>query len=105
MKWIAISGTWRITNRQVEGVITFDQAEDLILQLMWVQDANPKAIIGNKKNTVVDKTTYFERNQSVIDASDEIYAFQVNNSEGVGDTIIKAEAKGLPVKKFSYTIN
>ncbi|MEK7160419.1 MAG: hypothetical protein AAB724_00165 [Patescibacteria group bacterium] len=168
MKWVAISGTWRVTNRQVEGdvreavrqilkngngivtggalgvdyfatdeaiicdpscanlkiflpvpiklyfrhyrqraleeVITFEQAENLILQLMWVRDANHKAIIENKKNTIVDKTTYFERNQSVIDASDELYAFQVNNSEGVGDTINKAKAKGIPIKKFIYTV-
>jgi hypothetical protein len=169
MTWIGITGTWRITNKQVENdvrkivikimqnnngiitggalnvdyyatdealklnpqadkikvflpttlsiysayyrkradedVITKAQAEQLIKQLETLQKANPNALIENSENTIVDKTTYYERNQAVVDASDEIYAFQVNKSAGVQDTIDKAHAKNKPVTLFSYTID
>src|SRR4030042_2284118 len=48
--------------RAREGVITEKQAENLITQLEYVRRTNPQAIIENKINKVVDKTTYFERN-------------------------------------------
>lgn len=91
--------------RAAEGVITKEQAENLIKQLESLQKANTEALIENPFNTVVDKTTYYERNQAVVDASDEIYAFQVNKSAGVQDTIDKAKKKNKPVKLFSYTLD
>lgn len=91
--------------RAVEGVITKDQAEQLIQQLETLQRANPKALIENTVNTIIDKTTYYERNQIVVNASDEIYAFQVNKSAGVQDTIDKAKARNIPVTLFTYTID
>jgi hypothetical protein len=66
--------------RAREGVITSKQAENLIAQLEYVKRANPKAIIENKTNKIVDKTTYFERNMDVVKASDELYAFHVIQS-------------------------
>ena len=90
--------------RANEGVITHQQAEQLILQLETLQRANPAALIENRVNTIVDKTTYYQRNQAVVDAADELYAFQVNHSAGVQDTIDKAKAENKPVTLFSYTI-
>lgn len=92
--------------RAMEGVITSKQAEDLITQLEYVKKVNPKAIIENKTNKVVDKTTYFERNTEVVKASNELYAFHVIESTGGGttDTAQKAEKFGIPVKMFNYTI-
>lgn len=168
MKWIAISGSWRKTNKQVEsdvrqavreiiqagngivtggalnvdyfatdealkhdskaaqikvclpvslglfadhyrkrakeGVITQEQAEKLIYQLSTLKKANPNALIENDKNTVVNKDTYFERNLKVMELSDELYAFQVNESEGVQDTINKARKQNKPVEVKKYKI-
>lgn len=90
--------------RAEEGVITREQAENLITQLTTLQEQNPKGIIENPKNTIVDTTTYYERNQAVVDASDELVAFQVNDSKGTQDTIDKAKRKGIPVTVHSYKV-
>ncbi|MFH1315002.1 MAG: DNA-processing protein DprA [Candidatus Uhrbacteria bacterium] len=91
--------------RAEEGVITSEQAETLIDQLTRVRDANPEALIENPDNTVVDKTTYFERNTEVMNASDALAAFQVNESAGVGDTVDKALGQGKPVMRRRYSID
>ncbi|NTV44092.1 MAG: hypothetical protein HGA67_00140 [Candidatus Yonathbacteria bacterium] len=88
--------------RAEEGVITKEQAEELIKQLADIRDANPNAIIGNDTNTIVDQETYFARNTDVANASDALVAFQVNESGGVEDTVKKAIERGRPVfiRKF-----
>lgn len=90
--------------RADEGVITHEQAEALIEQLTQLRDANPDALIANPDNTEVNRDTYFERNTAVMDASDALAAFQVNESEGVGDTVDKALKQGKPVRRLKYTI-
>ena len=90
--------------RAKEGVITQRQAEDLIAQLESVKAANPDAVTENTENKVVNNETYFERIKNIIDASDELLAFQVNKSPGTQNTIDKAKSKGMPVKLFTYTI-
>ncbi len=90
--------------RAEEGVITKQQAEDLIQQLQILKEQNPQSVIENAANTIVDKNIYYERNTEVINASDELIAFQVNNSAGTQDAIDKAKEKGIPVKVFSYAI-
>ena len=74
------------------------------MALKEVQKRNPSALFENKMNTVVDKTTYYERNTEVINSADKLIAFQVNKSGGVQDTVDKAKKKGIPVRLFSYTI-
>lgn len=90
--------------RAGEGVITQDQAEMLIAQLEGLKKINPAALIENTDNTEVNDKTYFERNAEILEASDELVAFQVNGSPGTQDTINKAEQRGMPVKNFTYTI-
>lgn len=168
MKWIAISGSWRKTNRKIEGdvresvkeiilrgdgiisggalgvdyfaideamkldpncklikiflpakleifakhflkranegVITYRQAKGLIAQLTRLKKANSNALIENQRNEVLDRTTYFARNSEIIAAADKLIAFQVNKSQGTQDTIDKAKQKGIPIKKFSYSL-
>lgn len=168
MKWIAISGSWRKTNRKVEkdvretvrkiisegngiisggalgvdyfatdeamrldpdckkikiflpakleifakhflkrakeGVITKNQANDLITQLKNLKKTNPEALIENEKSTIIDKTTYRERNSEIVAVADKLVAFQVNKSQGTQDARDKAKQKGIPVKKFSYSL-
>jgi hypothetical protein len=90
--------------RAAEGVITFKQAETLVTQLEKLKATNPNALIGNPQNTAVDTKSYFERNTDVVNASDAIVGFQVNESEGVGDTITKAISQGKPVYLEKFII-
>jgi len=90
--------------RASEGVITWEVAENLIAQLETLRLANSAALICNQKNLVVDLTTYYERNTEVVNASDALAAFQVNDSGGVGDTVDKATAQHKPVYLESFEI-
>ncbi|PIP86579.1 hypothetical protein COV42_01835 [Candidatus Campbellbacteria bacterium CG11_big_fil_rev_8_21_14_0_20_44_21] len=91
--------------RADEGVITHDQAEELIALLTKLKETNPEVLIEDKENTVVDKATYFERNSKVMEIADELAAFQINNSEGVQDTADKAYTEGKPVHLKRYQID
>lgn len=90
--------------RADEGVITHEQAKALIRQLTKLKNANPEALIENPDNIKVNKDTYFERNTAVMNASDALVAFQVNESEGVEDTVAKALDQGKPVLRTKYVI-
>ena len=43
---------------------------------------------------VVDVTTYYRRNQDVVDVADKLLVFQVNDSGGVQDTVDRALGEG-----------
>ena len=88
--------------RAQEGVITQEQAEDLIKQLETVSKLGSLTTMNHSELTV---ETYFDRDTQVVDASTELLAYQVNNSAGVQDTVEKARAKGIPVNLQSYTVN
>ncbi|MEI6498535.1 MAG: hypothetical protein WCO23_01085 [bacterium] len=90
--------------RADENVISHDEAEKLIIQLSRLKEINPDSLLENIANKVVDKTTYYERNLSVINAAEELLAFHVNGSDGVQDTIDKAKIKEIPIKIITYTI-
>jgi 2'-5' RNA ligase len=90
--------------RAKEGIITDSQAEDLITQLKKIKEINPGSIIEYKDGKIIDKETYYKRNSKVVEASDELLAFHVNESLGTKDTIEKARQKGIPVNVFSYAI-
>ena len=90
--------------RAQEGVITIEQAESLVQQLTTLKTANPEALIEHPTNTVIDQTTYYERNTQVVELSDVVLGFQVNGSQGVQDTIDKARALGKTVELKTYTI-
>jgi len=91
--------------RAREGVITEQQAEDLINQLFELKNINPRALIENMENTEVNKESYFQRNSEVVRNSNELIVFQVNNSAGAQDAVDKAKEMNVPVKIFSYTID
>ncbi|EKD56087.1 MAG: hypothetical protein ACD_58C00304G0015 [uncultured bacterium] len=90
--------------RADEGVITYAQAKGLILLLTKIKEINPSSIIENLANSILDKSSYFQRNQDVVDVSDELLAFHVNSSEGVKDTINKAKKKNISIRIFEYKI-
>ncbi len=90
-------------NRANEGVITFEQATRLINQLEDLKNRNPNSLIEGK-DIILNKEAYFARITTIIDNSDELIAFHINQTEGTQDTITKAQDKGIPVKVFTYTI-
>lgn len=170
MKWIIFTGTWKLTNKEVEedvreaarevflrgdGLVTggatgvdyfamdefvkcnpdctririfipaklshfisdyrknwkhapiIDGDIDAIEKILnIIQERNPSAILAPKKNEGdITQDDYDIRHTEEVIFSDEVYAFQVNNSTGTQDTIDKAKAAGLPVTLHKkYTI-
>lgn len=90
--------------RADEGVITRDQAEELIQQLETIKRANPASLIENSDNQMIDTAAYYARIREIINAADELVAFHINKSAGTQYTIDQAKAKGIPVKLFEYDI-
>jgi hypothetical protein len=77
------------------------QSEDLIRQLETV--AHVGGLIEHpERPQVVDVTTYYLRNQDIVDVADELLAFQVKDSSGTQDTLDKTRLKGIPVVAFVY---
>ncbi len=91
--------------RADEGVITHKQAENLINQLNILKKINLQAIIEDQENEIIDKEAYYQRIDQIITKADKLIAFQVNKSKGTQYTIDKAKEKGIPVKRYSYTID
>jgi len=87
--------------RAAEGVISARQAESLIRQLEAVEQAGG-LVEHPERPQVVNVTTYYLRNQDVVDTADELLAFQVNASAGTQDTVDKARVKGIPVAIFTF---
>ncbi len=56
---------------------------------------------GYKKANV---ESYYARNTKIIENCDEVYAFQVNDSQGTQDAIAKAKEKKKSVHVKKYTI-
>jgi hypothetical protein len=90
--------------RAREKVITSTQAEELIAQLSMLKKIDSSLVVENGKNFEVNRQTYFERNTAVVDFCDGLVAFHVNESEGVADTIKKAQMQGKPVVCKKYRI-
>ncbi|MEX0920810.1 MAG: hypothetical protein WDZ62_00940 [Candidatus Pacearchaeota archaeon] len=89
--------------RAREGIITETQANKLVNQLEKVYEVNPNAIIEGPKNVEVDKRSYYARIEKIVMASNDVFAFHVNNSKGVQYGIDFAEKSGKPVfiKKYN----
>lgn len=67
-----------------EGVVESVVVENLIAQLTKIQTLGG---LIEGKDTPLNKKAYFDRITRIIEESDELVAFQVNNSEGTQDTI------------------
>lgn len=80
---------------------TINELEDL---LRCIKIANPLAI-DEMPNEIITQDHYNARHNEEVKISDEVYAFQVNNSTGTQDTIDKAARAGLPISLHKkYTI-
>jgi hypothetical protein len=70
-------------------------SENVITQLEAVAQAGG-LVEHPERPQVVNVTTYYLRNQDVVDVADELLAFQVNASSGTQDTVDKARLKDIP---------
>lgn len=90
--------------RADEGVITKEQAERIIKQLNYVKKLAPASIIDETKWKEANVESYYGRNLFIIEACNELYAFQVNESQGTQDAIDKAKELGKRRHIKKYTI-
>lgn len=90
--------------RASEGIIDPQQAKILREQLYTIYDLAPTAIIDETPYTQANDESYFARNSWIVEACDEVYAFQVNKSKGTQDTINKAKLLWKPIHLKQYSI-
>lgn len=76
--------------------VTTESINDLENLLQKIKDANPEALV-EMQNDIITQDHYDLRHDEEVKISDEVYAFQVNNSTGTQDTIDKAMKSGLPI--------
>lgn len=63
-----------------------------------IKKRNPSAVFEVRKDSGdITQDEYDLRHNEEVTFSDEVYAFQVNNSTGTSDTINKARDAGLPI--------
>ena len=87
--------------RADEGVITKQQATDLIDQLVAIKTAG---CLTELKYHKPEKRTYYARNREIIKSADELWAFQINDSLGVQDAVSHAREFGTKVKIWEYQV-
>lgn len=83
--------------------ITTQNIDDLENLLKKIKTADPGALI-EMDNDIITQDHYDHRHDEEVKISDNVYAFQVNNSTGTQDTINKAAKSGLPIlvhKKYT----
>lgn len=88
--------------RADEGVITVEQAKQLIEQLEKVKAAG--CLIEMDFVDRPHKDTYYARNTEVVKACDELWAYQINGSNGTQNTVNTALEMGKPVKLKKYKV-
>lgn len=78
--------------------ITDTDIDKLATLLATIKERNPAALFEVRKDMGdITQEDYNMRHNEEVTFSDEVYAFQVNNSAGTSDTIRKASAAGLPI--------
>ena len=88
--------------RVTEKVITARQAKKLDQQLRNVQKTRPRALFEGPPGLTVNEAAYYARNRQVVNAADELLAFQVNASPGTQHTIDYAHRLSKNVAVFKY---
>ncbi len=85
--------------------ITKKDIDKLSIVLKDFQNKNPSGLLEIcHTGGDINQDDYDNRHDEEVAFSDEVYAFQVNNSTGTQDTIDKAKASGLKIslhKKYS----
>ncbi len=84
-----------------QGVVTHAEVEDLIMQLRHAREQNSGCLIEGPAREV-SRDAYYHRNSLIVECSLALRAFQVNESPGTQDTLVKARAKGIAIRHYSY---
>jgi len=87
-----------------DSVITQNQAYEISEQLQEVMKLAPHAIHDKTKYRAVHPKSYAARNTALIESSDALYAFHVDDTEGVKDAIRKAKEIGIPISVNRYEV-
>jgi cell division protein FtsB len=90
--------------RALEGIISVAEARALIAQLKKLKKLNKKALTEKAEVKTLNQNAYCARNSREVNSADQLIAFQVNQSQGVQDTIDKAKEKQIPVQVHQFTI-
>jgi len=90
--------------RAKEGIISFLQAENICRQLIYINNNSPNSIMVSGKFEEASEKSYYSRNSDIVKNCDKLYAFQVNDSKGTQDAIIKARELGKEVFVKKYKI-
>jgi len=90
--------------RAEEGVITQKQADMIVKQLKEIAEKNEDAIFDEHGYKEANTESYYARNTKIVESSDVLYAFQVNDSKGTQDAIDKAKRLGKKVFVKKYRI-
>ena len=96
--------TKHLWKRAEERVITNQQADSLTYRLSHLKEHFPECIIDNTSFKDVNPESYYARIDRIVGECDELHAFHVNDSEGVGYSIDKAKEMGKPVHVKKYYI-
>lgn len=73
--------------------------DNLEYLLKLIKERNPSAVFEVRKdNGDITQTEYDLRHNEEVTFSDEVCAFQVNDSTGTSDTVRKAREAGLPIE-------
>ncbi len=90
--------------RVTEGVIGHEhRIDDVIAVLEYLYGCGPD-IVTDAGFETANQESYYARHHQIIALASDVYAYQVNGSGGVQDTIDKAYEKGIPVYLRSYTV-
>jgi hypothetical protein len=85
--------------------VTTDSIHALEVLLQKIHAAHPGALV-EMPYELITQEHYNLRHDEEVKISDEVYAFQVNESTGTQDTIDKAKRSGLPItvhKKYNIS--
>lgn len=92
-------------DRAAAGKCRQDDAVATVALLRDIARNRPGVIRDTTEFTEVNAESFHARNCQIVDLADELVAFRVNDSPGTTFTIDQAQAKGIPVKVFDYTID
>lgn len=84
--------------------VTMESIANLEKLLAHIKVVNPESLVEMRNDGDITQDHYNDRHDEEVAISNEVYAFQVNNSTGTQDTIDKAARAGLPItlhKKYS----
>ena len=92
-------------DRVVAGKCRQDDAVATVALLRDIAKHRPGVLRDATDLNEVNAESFHARNCQIVALADELVAFRVNGSPGTTFTIDQAQAKGIPVKVFDYTID